>query len=775
MEQNFCDLLDNFPMGMRILSGDGDVVYANRSMLDMFGVGSLKELVKLSAKDLYTPEGYVDHLQRMAKRSLGESFPAKYETSIVRKGETRRLEVFLSEVVWEGAVRLQELYQDVTERKRAETSLGRRLEFEKLTSAVSRRFVAAADVNAAINESLADLGRICQASRSYVFLFRPGGAIVDNTHEWCAPGVSPQIGNLQNLPSDMFPWWMAKLRRGEAIHIDDVSRLPEDAAAEKQILESQDIKSLIVLPLWVKGDLAGFIGFDNVVLTGHWRPEDMSVLKTAVEIFAGALWRQRLERAVREAGEHRYRRLMESAHDAILVVEVETETIVDCNQKACELVALPREKIVGLHQTRIFPPEDAESRTRSFLQTITLGGRLTRDVVVLSADGRRIWTDIGSSLWEIEGKKFLTGVFRDMTEHKKAEEALRTEHSTLEAIIAGVGEGLVVADNLKTVVYYNHAAEEILGLPAAEVVGRPADALYDRLASRVAEPRDWRERVAGHFQEAAGRSRVHYVFKMPERRDVEAGFFTIRSRGERLGTGAVFHDITREKEADRIKTEFISIASHELRTPMTGIYGFAELLLKSNSLSGDDREYARWIHRESERMNRIIEDILNVSRMETGRFPFDIGPVAVGPLITGTLNTITARYPTHSFTVTVGNELPEVLADPERLTEVLHNLVENAVKYSREGSAVTITAGADDRKQEVVLAVSDQGYGIPEDDIPHLFERFYRVRRAEETVRGTGLGLYIVKSLVEMMNGRVWVESRVNQGSTFFLSLPRRP
>ncbi|MCK4516844.1 MAG: GAF domain-containing protein, partial [Spirochaetaceae bacterium] len=183
-----------------------------------------------------------------------------------------------------------------------------KLAFEETLARISGRFVGGTDLHDAITASLADAGRLSGADRVYVFQFRDGGSAMDNTHEWCAAGVTPQIDNLQNIPSSTFPWWMAKLRAGETINVVNVSAMPEAARAERDLLESQEIKSLLVLPLNIRGELTGFIGFDNVTGSGEWSAQNLSLLRVVGQILGNALERVHGEEALRRS-EQRYRAL----------------------------------------------------------------------------------------------------------------------------------------------------------------------------------------------------------------------------------------------------------------------------------------------------------------------------------------------------------------------------------------------------------------------------------------------------------------------------------
>ncbi len=202
-----------------------------------------------------------------------------------------------------------------------EIELKKRLQYESIVRQISSRFVRVDNLDLAINESLADMGLLCQAIRAYLFLLRSNGTLMDNTHEWCTRGVSAQIQHLQGLAVDTFPWWMEKLNHGKAINVNDVSiQVPAIASKEKAFLKEQHIKSKLVLPVMVKGKLAGFVGFDRVEQAETWSADNLSLLKVAVEIIGGALERQRITDELRES-EFRYRNFYEYKGNAMVIID----------------------------------------------------------------------------------------------------------------------------------------------------------------------------------------------------------------------------------------------------------------------------------------------------------------------------------------------------------------------------------------------------------------------------------------------------------------------
>jgi PAS domain S-box-containing protein len=225
------------------------------------------------------------------------------------------------------------------------------------------------------------------------------------------------------------------------------------------------------------------------------------------------------------------------------------------------------------------------------------------------------------------------------------------------------------------------------------------------------------------------------------------------------------------EKLDHTKTEFLSIVSHEFRTALTGIQGFSELIRDGGLESDEVRAYGGYIFNDADRINRLIGDMLDLDRMESGRMSMRSGDVDINEVLTEAITRAGSGASQVEFKSDLDPRLPIVMGDRDRLIQVVSNLVNNAVKYSPDGGTVTLSTRSEGGY--ALVSVADTGLGIPPDEIGHVFERFRRVRSgAAQSIPGTGLGLTIVKQIVEMHGGKIWVESAVGHGSAFHFTVP---
>ena len=341
------------------------------------------------------------------------------------------------------------------------------------------------------------------------------------------------------------------------------------------------------------------------------------------------------------------------------------------------------------------------------------------------------------------------------------------DHARMEAILAGMIEGVIVVDSQGRLQLANEAARRMLRLDelslgrhyvesirhpavaelvAAALAGRSSDAL------QLSPPRDPSRTIMARATPAAG--------------------------GGAHGAVLVLHDITDLRRADQIRRDFVANVSHELRTPLTAIRGYVEALTDTETTAEQSRRFLGIIARHSERMERLVKDLLRLARLDAGQETLDIISCDTRNLVQGVMADMTpAADSRHQrIDVSVGPGAETLLGDPAKLHDALRNLVANAITYSPEGTTVLIEASRVERagaKRTLELSVSDQGPGIPEDDLSRVFERFYRVDKSRaRDPGGTGLGLAIVKHLIEIHGGSVRAENRPEAGTRVTITLP---
>ncbi|HIE37773.1 MAG TPA: GAF domain-containing protein, partial [Anaerolineae bacterium] len=350
----------------------------------------------------------------------------------------------------------------------------------------------------------------------------------------------------------------------------------------------------------------------------------------------------------------------------------------------------------------------------------------------------------------------------------------QVEAAKSQAILEGVADGVMVADARGEIILFNAAAERILEIPRERALGCST---REMLGLYGVEGRAWLEAIEDWAANPADRTPEDFVAERLElgQRVVSVHVSPVIKGSEYLGTVSVFRDVTAEVEADRAKSEFVSTVSHELRTPMTSIKGYADLLLMGavGELSDQQRHFLGIIRSNADRLTALVNDLLDISRIETGRVELDLKAVHLHEVVDQVIGTLQGRAQSRGIVLEtrVPEDLPAVWGDGARVAQVLTNLVGNAIQYTPPGGEVIVSARPAGDMLEV--AVTDTGIGISKENQARIFDRFFRADDplVQETP-GTGLGLPITASLVHMHGGEIWVESELGEGSTFIFTLP---
>ncbi len=371
-------------------------------------------------------------------------------------------------------------------------------------------------------------------------------------------------------------------------------------------------------------------------------------------------------------------------------------------------------------------------------------------------------------------------VERSSTELERTNNRLTEEKTRIQCIIEGIPDGVMMVDHRSDVVFLNSAVRFMLELDGTHTerqgtTGNDKDSDNGTLSLYDAALQPFAERL-----EAALREPQDVTLEQPRRRILRLRAVPMKDDLGQPGCLLLLHDVTEEREIDEMKNSFIALVSHELRTPLTSILAFSSYMLteKLGPLTDAQKTGVESMYRQAKRLSAIISDFLDVSRIESGKVQMQKQPIEVDEIAERVIEELKPQAAEKNITMSVERRgLPKdahvvALADEQRIAQVFTNLLGNALKFTEVNGKVNITLSV--RNGGIVVSVSDTGCGIPPEELPKIFDRFYQVERVvTRKTGGTGLGLAIVKNIVEAHGGKVWVTSKVGEGTTFYFTLPR--
>jgi len=401
---------------------------------------------------------------------------------------------------------------------------------------------------------------------------------------------------------------------------------------------------------------------------------------------------------------------------------------------------------------------------KSTVEEIILKGNLDKKVDIKSKD------EIG----------YLAGKFNELLSRlkdyydnleKKVKENTSEIRKFQQAVEAS-SDGIIITDTEAKIIYVNPKWELLTGYKLSEVQGKNPN---------IFKSGKTHDHVFAEMWNALKNNKEFYTDELVNKRkdgteySTELAIAPVTESGKTLYFVGVSTDITKRKEVDRMKSEFISLASHQLRTPLSAMRWFLEMLLDGDAgeLNPEQRDYISNVYQANSNMIELVNALLNVSRIESGRIIIDPIPTDLAELIKSVVNETKVKYTVkkQSIVVSIHHGLPKINLDPKLIRHVFLNLITNAIKYSPERGEIHIFVSKNDK--EVLVQVSDTGFGIPEAEKSKVFQKFYRGSNiVKYEIEGTGLGLYLAKAIIESSKGRIWFESEEGKGTSFWFSLP---
>jgi PAS domain S-box-containing protein len=385
------------------------------------------------------------------------------------------------------------------------------------------------------------------------------------------------------------------------------------------------------------------------------------------------------------------------------------------------------------------------------------------EILTKTKTNKDIWAQTTlTPIMNHEGKVYkIVAIDSDISLIKEASERI-------EGIVKSVADALLVTGIHHQVILMNPAAEDLFGIRFAELMNRHIDSLLlnDLLKTMIKDTLS--------LKQSSFEFDVHMI-KMDKGAALilRAVTSVIRDQmGRAAGVVTILHDVTKDREISQQKSDFLSMSAHELKSPLTAVRGFAELLLDRPELKeAEKKKFLENIVHQSISLTNLINDLLDLSKIESGvGFALNKTPIKIGKVINRIFSQFQLAKKNHTFNLCLPKPDIQLIADPDKITRILQNILSNAVKYSPKGGEIIITGQIQTGFYQI--SIQDQGLGMTPQHLAHIFEKFYRADASQEEIEGTGLGMTIVKQLVEMHGGKIWIKSTFGQGTTVYFTLP---
>ncbi len=471
--------------------------------------------------------------------------------------------------------------------------------------------------------------------------------------------------------------------------------------------------------------------------------------------------------------------ILQSIIDPLLVTDLDGK-IRHYNLAATEMLHYSQEQLLGASISDVFPGATYPDSCTSFMEVVSSGPLKNFETTALTCDGESIPILLSCSAVDLDAEqKGMVAILKDISKRKQAMDAQKAALVEAEAardqvdtILRSVIDGLIVTNSESNLLLMNRAAEELLGKSLRDAFNKPVNDLIpnpilaEHLSQQIAAP------TSEHEAEFQLRRKSDSTL-----RTIQARSAPIQKHG-RPTTGFVtlLRDITEERALENTKNEFISIAAHELNTPLTTILGFTEFLMEPEAFgtfSDEERQdFLKQIFDKTEMLVRIVSDMLDLSHIESGqKMPVQKFKVDLNAMVKKTVYRFKMIDSSHQFVLDLDETTDiNLFVDEHRMIQVIENLISNASKYSPAGSRIDVTTRSKD--EEIQISVSDQGAGMSEEQVARIFDKFYRADATETTIRGLGLGMSIVQYIIQAHDGEIDVISEPNVGTTINITLP---
>jgi len=664
------------------------------------------------------------------------------------------------------------------QRERVEVALRHRRQFETLLVQLITLCINLEldEIDQGLSSALEKITHFFGVDRSAIRLLVDEEQIVETTHYWESEDLSGGSRATDPVAIADLRWWMDRLQQDQVIQTHDVACLPPEADPEKSRLQAAGMQTVVAVPILYNASLVGFIELSARHQLSTW-PEDATTLIQVVgAIFVDTLTRQRSGLALRRSIQTN-RALLDALPDLMFRINQQGDFI---NYKAAaeSQPEINAQSFLGKNVQEVLPPSIAQQALYAIQRALKTG---QIQIFECQLPIQETYYD-----WEVRvvvsDEAEAMAIVRDITERKQAEAALRTAKEQLQAVLDTVPALVSWIDSDLRYLGVNRQLANAFSRHPEDFTGKPVGFLelsseFNDFVGQFFSSYAMTDRREVMLDIAGYRRNYLIIAQKYARREV-AVFVGVDITERKQSEENIHRTLAKERELNELKSRFISMASHEFRTPLTTILVSSELMRQYYSrLSEEKREkYHHRIHSAIQRMTRLIDDVLIIGQAESGRLTCNPVPIDLPQYCR---NLVEELQISEEYQGRIVLRLPEpvgdnrsnrvVYLDERLLRQILTNLLSNAVKYSPAGSPVLFQLTL--RATRAIFQVQDQGIGIPPEDLTHLFESFHRAKNVGN-IQGTGLGLAIVKKAVDLHNGEISVNSALGEGTRFTVSLP---
>lgn len=781
-EKRYHDIFETSKDALMLLD-DKHFFDCNRATLEMFGYKTVEEFCKKHPGQVsppLQPDGTPSI--KLANKRIADTFKKgsnRFEWAHRRKdGKDFPAFVLLVPFELEGKKVLQATVRNITEDKRMEQELGINLHSLECMDLVSQAIQKTSNIEEMTNNVLKVVLKIFDCDRAWLFypcvpdapFFRVPMEVTKPEY----PGAKILNVDLP-MPTDMAQNLRELLETDEPVTYTIGTEKPINKMTAKKF----GVKSQMMIALYPKSGQAWAFGIHQCSYPRFWTPEEKRLMKEISLRLTDALSSLLAHKNLQE-NERKLKDAQRLAHIGNWTLELSTNKL-SWSDEIYRIFEIPPKKSGTSYKAflKIVHPDDRDFVNKAYTDSVK--DKTPYEILhrLLMKDGRiKYVTECCETSYAPDGSPIASvGTVQDITALKEAEGLLKESKDQAEAILSSIGDGVVACDKNGKIILFNHIASELSGVAIEKAMGQHYKKILQfakETTGKVGKDFIGEAIAEGHVTFMVNHTVI--INKNGERTPVTNSASPILNKsGAISGCVVTFRDVTEAQKMDKAKTEFVSLASHQLRTPLTSIKWITEMFLNGDigPITATQKDSLKIVNKASQRMVALIRALLNVSRLELGTFSITTEPLEISKVVDDTVVDFNMQIKDKKIKIIkkYSSKLPTTTSDPILLKIIIQNLISNAINYSTPETSLTIKIGKD--KNNFLLTVSDHGIGIPKKDQSKVFTKLFRASNAQLfQTDGTGLGLYLTKSIIDSVGGKIWFDSEANKGSSFHVQLP---